>query len=197
MESVAATALGFAQYADRIGVDIEVAGILAQRAHGGRHADGIRDALPEDLTSSVEFRRCQTGGPDRRLGLHMGSEAGLDRDALSTAARPSISSGWSNGRAPPEVATTERNTATRRLTAGSPSPGQAFCFVYPSTGATRSRRPSTFSPVAGDDSRTATASTSPAAIPSSTASRSSPAGHSMRLPFVPPTVSPSTASAAG
>ena len=53
MESVAATALGFAQYADRIGVDIDVAGILAQRAHGGRHADGP----PLPIGSVVVFYR--------------------------------------------------------------------------------------------------------------------------------------------
>jgi len=50
MESVAATALGFRAYADRIGRGIDVVGVIAQRAHGGRHADGIREALPDDLT---------------------------------------------------------------------------------------------------------------------------------------------------
>ena len=49
MESVAATALGFREYADSIGRDIEVVGVIAQRAHGGRHEQGIRDALPDGL----------------------------------------------------------------------------------------------------------------------------------------------------
>ena len=53
MESVAATALGFQRYAERIGRDIDVAGIIAQRAHGGRHEHGIRDALPDEITLAL------------------------------------------------------------------------------------------------------------------------------------------------
>jgi cobyrinic acid a,c-diamide synthase len=155
MESVAATALGFAQYADRVGVDIDVAGILAQRAHGGRHADGIRDALPDDLTyfgrlppmSELEI-------PDRHLGLHMGSEAGLDRDALSTAAETiDVERLVETARAPPEVATTEPNNDSlptdRRVAVAQDS---AFCFTYPSV-LERLRSEAIvepFSPVAGD-----------------------------------------------
>ncbi|WP_226023473.1 cobyrinic acid a,c-diamide synthase [Halomicrobium salinisoli] len=87
MESVAATALGFREYADAAGRDVEVAGVLAQRAHGGRHADGIRDALPDGLdylgrippSDDLEI-------PDRHLGLEMGRETPLDPDALAEAA---------------------------------------------------------------------------------------------------------------
>jgi len=156
MESVAATALGFAQYADRIGADIDVAGILAQRAHGGRHADGIRDALPEDLTyfgrippmSDLEI-------PDRHLGLQMGSEAGLDRDALSTAAETiDVERLVDVARAPPAVASEatasgDGATADRRVAIAQDS---AFCFTYPSV-LERLRAEATvepFSPVAGD-----------------------------------------------
>ncbi|AJF27212.1 cobyrinic acid a,c-diamide synthase [Haloarcula sp. CBA1115] len=155
MESVAATALGFAQYADRIGVDIDVAGILAQRAHGGRHADGIRDALPEDLTyfgrippmSDLEI-------PDRHLGLHMGSEAGLDRDALSTAAETiDIEQLVDVAREPPEVAPQGKDSdgvaADHRIAVAQDS---AFCFIYPSV-LERLRSEASvepFSPVAGD-----------------------------------------------
>ncbi|WP_367175558.1 cobyrinic acid a,c-diamide synthase [Haloarcula rubripromontorii] len=156
MESVAATALGFAQYADRIGADIDVAGILAQRAHGGRHADGIRDALPEELTyfgrippmSDLEI-------PDRHLGLQMGSEAGLDRDALSTAAETiDVERLVDVARAPPAVASEaaasgDGATADRRVAIAQDS---AFCFTYPSV-LERLRAEATvepFSPVAGD-----------------------------------------------
>jgi len=155
MESVAATALGFAQYADRIGVDIDVAGILAQRAHGGRHADGIKDALPEDLTyfgrippmSDLEI-------PDRHLGLHMGSEAGLDRDALSTAAETiDIQRMVDVAREPPEVAPQGNDSdgvaADHRIAVAQDS---AFCFTYPSV-LERLRSEAAvepFSPVAGD-----------------------------------------------
>jgi cobyrinic acid a,c-diamide synthase len=83
MESVAATALGFREYAADIGRDIEVLGVIAQRAHGGRHAEGIREALPEGMAyfgripplSGLEI-------PDRHLGLHMGEEAPIDRETL-------------------------------------------------------------------------------------------------------------------
>jgi len=155
MESVAATALGFAQYADRIGVDIDVAGILAQRAHGGRHADGIKDALPEDLTyfgrippmSDLEI-------PDRHLGLHMGSEAGLDRDALSTAAETiDVERMVDVAREPPEVAPQGNDSdgvaADHRIAVAQDS---AFCFTYPSV-LERLRSEAAvepFSPVAGD-----------------------------------------------
>ena len=155
MESVAATALGFAQYADRIGVDIDVAGIIAQRAHGGRHADGIRDALPEDLTyfgrippmSDLEI-------PDRHLGLHMGSEAGLDRDALSTAAETIdterlVGVARTPPEAVPEETASDGSAADRRVAVAQDS---AFCFTYPSV-LERLRSEAAvepFSPVAGD-----------------------------------------------
>ncbi|WP_225334514.1 cobyrinic acid a,c-diamide synthase [Halomicrobium urmianum] len=87
MESVAATALGFREYADAAGRDVEVVGVLAQRAHGGRHAEGIRDALPDGIdylgrippSDDLEI-------PDRHLGLEMGRESPLDPDALAAAA---------------------------------------------------------------------------------------------------------------
>ncbi len=87
MESVAATALGFREYADTIGRDIEVAGVVAQRAHGGRHEQGIRDALPDDMEF---FGRIPPNDgleiPDRHLGLEMGAEATLPKAALREAA---------------------------------------------------------------------------------------------------------------
>ena len=87
MESVAAQALGFREYAAEAGRDIDVIGVLAQRAHGGRHADGIREALPDGLAylgripplSGLEI-------PERHLGLRMGEEAPLDDGALAEAA---------------------------------------------------------------------------------------------------------------
>jgi cobyrinic acid a,c-diamide synthase len=155
MQSVAATALGFATYADRVGVDIDVAGIIAQRAHGGRHADGIREALPDELTyfgrippmSDLEI-------PDRHLGLHMGSEASLDRDALATAAETIDTERLVDvARAPPEAVPEETardgSAANRRVAVAQDS---AFCFTYPST-LERLRSEAAvepFSPVAGD-----------------------------------------------
>jgi cobyrinic acid a,c-diamide synthase len=87
MESVAATALGFQRYTEHAGVDVDVAGVLAQRAHGGRHERGIRDALPDDLTYVGRIPpRDEFEIPDRHLGLHMGDESPLDPAALDDAA---------------------------------------------------------------------------------------------------------------
>ena len=87
MESVAATALGFREYAAHAGREIDVAGVIAQRAHGGRHEQGIREALPEGIaylgrippTPDLEI-------PDRHLGLHMGEESPLPVEGLDAAA---------------------------------------------------------------------------------------------------------------
>jgi cobyrinic acid a,c-diamide synthase len=87
MESVAATALGFQQYADRAGYDVDVVGLLAARAHGGRHERGIRDAV-EGLR--YVGRTPKLDGleiPDRHLGLHFGDESPVSAEALDSAAR--------------------------------------------------------------------------------------------------------------
>jgi len=156
MESVAATALGFRAYADKIGRDIDVAGVIAQRAHGGRHADGIREALPDEI---AYFGRIPPNDdlevPDRHLGLHMGDESPLPDDALDAAA---------------EGLRTDRLVDLAREPAGaaeSPKPTQstdtdrprvavarddAFRFAYPAT-IERLRERATvepFAPVAGD-----------------------------------------------
>lgn len=156
MESVAATALGFRAYADRIGRGIDVVGVIAQRAHGGRHADGIREALPDDLTY---FGRIPPNDdlavPDRHLGLHMGDESPVPDDALDAAA---------------EGLRTERLVDISREPAGALEPAtavestdgdrprvavardDAFRFMYPAT-IERLRERATvepFAPIAGD-----------------------------------------------
>jgi cobyrinic acid a,c-diamide synthase len=86
MESVAATALGFARYAEHADRDIEVTGIVAQRAHGGQHERGIRDALPEGLAYLGRIPPDEgLDIPDRHLGLEMGTESPTDPEALSAA----------------------------------------------------------------------------------------------------------------
>jgi cobyrinic acid a,c-diamide synthase len=157
MESVAATALGFRAYAATIDRDVDVVGVLAQRAHAGRHADGIRDALPEGLEflghvppdDALEI-------PDRHLGLHRGEEAPLARDALADAAahldvealievaRPArVPTQPASQREPPS------GEAPRVAVASDP----AFCFTYPATRERLRERAEvvTFAPTAGDD----------------------------------------------
>ncbi len=152
MESVAATALGFQQYAETIGREIEVAGILAQRAHGGRHAQGIRDALPDEL---AYVGRIPPNGdleiPDRHLGLHMGEEATLPTDALEAAAETidaeALAAVASEPPEVPDCSLADPVDATVAVASDA-----AFCFRYPSALERLRERAEvhTFSPLAGD-----------------------------------------------
>ncbi|AHF99147.1 cobyrinic acid a,c-diamide synthase [Halostagnicola larsenii XH-48] len=153
MESVAATALGFREYADAIGRDVEVAGIVAQRAHGGRHEQGIRDALPDDLeffgrippNSALEI-------PDRHLGLEMGGEAALPREALREAAESLEAERLAAVASEPPVPGTTSQEATPVDARIAVANDAAFCFRYPATLERVRERAElvTFSPVAGD-----------------------------------------------
>jgi len=154
MESVAATALGFREYAATAGRDIEVAGILAQRAHGGRHAEGIRDALPEDVTY---FGRIPPTAdleiPERHLGLHMGEEAPLDDETLAAAAEHvRLDRLLETAREPPTPAESGASRSERDATVAV-ADDAAFPFRYPATLERLRARAEvvTFSPVAGDD----------------------------------------------
>ena len=154
MESVAATALGFREYAETAGRDIEVAGILAQRAHGGRHAEGIRDALPEDLTW---FGRIPPTPdleiPERHLGLHMGEEAPLDDETLAAAAEHiDIDRLLAAAREPPAQKAPTASPRARDATVAV-ADDAAFPFRYPATLERLRERAEvvTFAPVAGDD----------------------------------------------
>ncbi|ADD06727.1 cobyrinate a,c-diamide synthase [Natrialba magadii ATCC 43099] len=153
MESVAATAYGFREYAAEIGRDIDVAGIIAQRAHGGRHEQGIKDALPDELEYFGRIPpREDLEIPDRHLGLEMGSEAALSRSALREAAETIDTD---------QLLAAAREPATPETPAESASPvdatvavasDAAFCFRYPATIERLRERADlvTFSPVAGD-----------------------------------------------
>ncbi len=152
MESVAATALGFERYAEQAGRDIDVAGIFAQRAHGGRHERGIRDALPDGLTY---FGRVPPSAdlevPDRHLGLHMGEEAPLPRVALQDAAdHVSTDRLLDVAREPVAAPREPKPPETGACVAVARDP--AFSFVYPATleRLEAGAAVETFSPVAGD-----------------------------------------------
>ncbi|QLD89831.1 cobyrinic acid a,c-diamide synthase [Natronomonas salina] len=152
MESVAAQALGFREYAAEADRDVDVAGVLAQRAHGGRHAEGIREALPDGLEyvgripplSGLEI-------PDRHLGLEMGEESPIDRDALEDASEHvDVDRLLDLAREPlrPEPEPSRPLTDTTVAVADD----AAFCFSYPATRERLRERAevTTFSPVAGD-----------------------------------------------
>ncbi|MGQ4554687.1 cobyrinate a,c-diamide synthase [Halobellus sp. GM3] len=153
MESVAATALGFQQYAERAGHDVDVVGLLAARAHGGRHERGIRDAVQGlryvGRTPPLDGLEI----PDRHLGLHFGDESPVADDALDSAARHietetllDIARRPGLDTAPSLRAADE--TGVRVAVAAD----DAFRFVYPSTRDRLAARGAVepFSPVAGD-----------------------------------------------
>ena len=153
MESVAATALGFREYAAHTGHDIEVAGVLAQRAHGGRHAEGVREALPDALTW---FGRIPPSGdlevPERHLGLHMGDEDPLPDAALSDAAahvRADRLLDLAREARQPETGPAAGDATGKRVAVAQDA---AFRFCYPATRERLGDRATvtTFSPVAGD-----------------------------------------------
>jgi cobyrinic acid a,c-diamide synthase len=153
MESVAATALGFREYAARAGRDVDVVGVVAQRAHGGRHEQGIRDALPDGMTYFGRIPpRDDLEIPERHLGLHMGGESPLDGDALDAAAEHLRTDRLLDAaRSPPRPsASADRGRTGKRIAVAQ---DEAFCFRYPATVERFRERGAvvTFSPVAGDD----------------------------------------------
>ena len=151
MQSVGATALGFKQYAERAGHDIDVAGVLAQQAHGGRHADGIKEALPDELRYLGRVPPLsELSIPDRHLGLQMGEEAALAEEAVATAAEHIDAEGIAEiARRPPAPEPVTPADRDGRVAVASDA---AFCFTYPSTieRLRESGTVETFSPLAGD-----------------------------------------------
>ncbi|OSP07776.1 cobyrinic acid a,c-diamide synthase [Halorubrum ezzemoulense DSM 17463] len=166
MESVAATALGFATYADRTDHDLDVAGVVAQRAHGGRHESRIREALPNSLVYCGRIPpREDLEIPDRHLGLQMGEEAPLDSAALDAAAETLRTDRLLDVAGEPTLPATGPEA---RLAGGdsraNPGDGDdrprvavaddaAFRFVYPATRERLAERATVvpFAPAAGDD----------------------------------------------
>jgi len=152
MESVAATALGFSEYADHAGRDVEVAGVIAQRAHGGRHERGVREALPDGLAYLGRIPpRDDLEIPDRHLGLHMGEESPLDHEALDAAAghvRTDRLLDLARTPSRPEPATERPATGKRVAVARD----DAFRFCYPATVERLRERAEvvTFAPTAGE-----------------------------------------------
>ncbi|MCH7659914.1 MAG: cobyrinic acid a,c-diamide synthase [Euryarchaeota archaeon] len=153
MESVAATALGFREYARHAGREIDVAGIIAQRAHGGRHERGIRDALPEGIEYFGRIGpREDLEIPDRHLGLQMGEEAPLEDEALNAASEHLLPDRLLDiAREPPRSEPERTGEPTGKRVAVARD--GAFCFYYPETVERFEERADlvTFSPVAGED----------------------------------------------
>jgi cobyrinic acid a,c-diamide synthase len=153
MESVAATGLGFQRYTAHVDHDVDVVGLLASRAHSGRHERGIRNAIAElryvgriPPLDGLEI-------PDRHLGLHAGDEAPVSDDALDAAARQIETERLLDIARPPAFDTTPSlRAADETGVRVAVATDDAFRFMYPST-ADRLRDRAVveqFSPVAGD-----------------------------------------------
>ncbi|WP_224447698.1 cobyrinic acid a,c-diamide synthase [Haloprofundus salilacus] len=168
MESVAATALGFREYAARSGLDLDVAGVLASRAHGGRHEDGIREALPDELTYFGRIPpREDLEIPERHLGLEMGDESPLSTETLDAAADGIDVDAIVDAAREPEwfAAVEDEDDASARTTDAADAADaddrptvavaadDAFRFVYAATREFLRKRAEvvTFAPTAGDD----------------------------------------------
>ncbi len=154
MESVAATALGFKKYANHTEFNIDIAGIIAQQAHEGRHEDGIKNALPSDIPYLGRIPpNSELTIPDRHLGLHLGSESPVAKPTLAEAAQSIETTRLKKiARSPPP-----RPDYPPASPVSSPSTigialDEAFTFIYPET---RARLQSvatvkTFSPINDD-----------------------------------------------
>jgi len=153
MESVAATALGFREFADHAGVDVDVAGVLAGRAHGGRHAEGVREALPDGLAYLGRTPpREDLEIPERHLGLEMGDEAPLSGEALDAAAEHVRADRLLElAREPPRPAPVGPDPPTGKRVAVARD--GAFRFCYPATVERLDERAEmvTFAPAAGEE----------------------------------------------
>ncbi|MFC4408259.1 cobyrinic acid a,c-diamide synthase [Haloarchaeobius iranensis] len=151
MESVAATALGFQRYDEQ--TDVDVAGVVAQRAHGGRHERGIRDALPDELTYLGRIPpREGFEIPDRHLGLHMGDESPLAPEVLDDAAEHIRTERLLDvARTPPNPDREPVRPAVDKRVAVARD--DAFRFYYPATIERLRERADvvTFAPTAGDE----------------------------------------------
>jgi cobyrinic acid a,c-diamide synthase len=156
MESVGATALGFREYAAQAGRDVDVAGVIAQQAGGGRHEAGIREAVPDGMTYLGRIPpRDDLEIPDRHLGLEMGGEAAPDVEALDAAAAHLRTDRLLEVASRPPDAQVSNSGADRSSSTGSRvavARDDAFCFYYPATIERLEDHAEvvTFAPAAGD-----------------------------------------------
>ena len=82
-QTAAAVATGLANFRS----DVKVAGLIANRCGSERHAQLIRDALPEDLPLLISLKRDdEVTLPERHLGLVQASEVGEELEECFTAA---------------------------------------------------------------------------------------------------------------
>jgi cobyrinic acid a,c-diamide synthase len=153
MERVAATALGFRAYADRRGYDVDIVGVLAARAHGGRHEQGIRAAVDGLRYVGRTPPLGDLSIPDRHLDVALGDPPPIAAETLDAAARQIRVGVLLELLRRPETETRPSLRAADEtgVTVGLAA-DEAFRFVYPGTRDRFAARATVepFSPVAGD-----------------------------------------------
>ncbi len=154
MESVAATALGFKEYAEYRELDIEIAGIISQKTNPGSHEQGIRDGLPEELNFFGNIPPVMDLDiPERHLGLFMGGQSTVSEEELDRAGRGiDAELLLETAREPdkPERQSPSNQVDHKNLTIGM-AYDPAFNFVYPRTREELKKAELvTFSPLDGD-----------------------------------------------
>lgn len=154
MESVAATALGFSEYASYAGRDVEIAGIIAGRTRGGKHERGIVRALPPELEYFGRIPpRAELEIPERHLGLHMADQFPVSDSVLREAGEFLEAEKLLGTASEPDPAYREQDRQ-EESSGGTVAMAydEAFNFVYPRT---RERFSSaelvTFSPLEGEE----------------------------------------------
>lgn len=154
MESVAATALGFKEYAEYRELDIEIAGIISQKTHPGTHEQGIRDGLPDELNFFGNIPPVKNLEiPERHLGLFMGGQSSISEEELDRAGRGVDAELLLKTARVPDKS--ERKSPSnpvdqKNLTVGM-AYDPAFNFVYPRTREELAKAELvTFSPLEGD-----------------------------------------------
>ena len=151
MESVGAIALGFDQYDD-----VNIVGIIAQRAHGGKHEEGIKRSLPEEIEYLGRVPpNDDLAIPDRHLGLTYGADSIIGTDSLNKITE-TLAIEQIRSLAQPPADRQTANKAQQRTNTGKTvamACDEVFSFYYPET-VTKIRSTGElklFSPVAGDE----------------------------------------------
>ena len=130
-ESVAATALGFYQYARYTSYKVEIVGVIVNKVGSEKHANAIKTSLEKigiRLVGSI--KKELTTIPSRHLGLHMGAEITLSDQALkSIYSNLNIASIISLAAEVNIETQVEVEKKTKDITVGIPLDA-AFCFYY-------------------------------------------------------------------
>jgi cobyrinic acid a,c-diamide synthase len=129
-DSVAATALGFIQYASHTPYSIQVVGVVATRVGGDRHIDDIRNALARIGVPLVGVLRKEIWERSNHISQTLGREPAVtDASLFAIYEDLDVGSIMSAGAELVAAAPTSPSIARADVAIGIPSDA-AFCFYY-------------------------------------------------------------------